>query len=112
LTRRLAAEGRLHEGHDVHPEGRGDQCAQGGLNFEPLRPREEILDDYRRVLERIYDPRAYCERVERLISLLPRDGKLQAEYSEDDFRRRHGIETVRRIVSYHPEYRDILWSTF
>lgn len=112
LTRRLAAEGRLHEGHDVHPEGRGDQCAQGGLNFEPLRPRQEILDDYRRVLERIYDPRAYCDRVERLISLLPRDGKLQAELPDDDFRRRHGIETVRKIVNYHPAYRDVLWSTF
>lgn len=112
LTRRLSAEGRLHEGHDVHPEGRGDQCAQGGLNFEPLRPRREIFADYQRVLERIYDPKAYCERVERLISLLPRDGKLQQELPDDDFRRRHGIETVRKIVSYYPQYRDVLWSTF
>lgn len=112
LTRRLAAEGRLHEGHDVHPEGRGDQCAQGGLNFEPLRPRKEILDDYRRVLERVYDPRAYCARVERLISMLPKDGPHQQELPEGDFRRRHGIETVRKIVNHHPEYRDVLWSTF
>lgn len=112
LTRRLAAEQRLHPGHDVHPEGRGDQCAQGGLNFEPLRPREEILGDYQRVLTRIYDVRAYCARVERLITMLPKDGPLQQDLPEDDFRRRHGIEAVRRIVSHHPEFRDVLWQTF
>jgi hypothetical protein len=111
MTRRLIRERRLHDGHEFHPEGRGDQCVQG-LNFETARPRVEILNDYRQVIERIYDPAAYCSRVEHLISRLNSSGKLQHEYKPDDFRRRHGIETVRRIVSHVPEWRDLLWSTF
>ena len=92
-------------------EGGGDQCVQG-LNFETLRPRREIFDDYRQVLERIYDPAVYCGRVERLIGRLKWTGKLQQEYAPDHFRRRHGIKWVGRIVSQFPEWRDLLWTTF
>jgi hypothetical protein len=111
MTRRLISERRLYEGHDFHPEGRGDQCVQG-LNFDTVRPRREIFEDYRRVLERIYEPAAFCRRVERLIGRLQWSGKLQQEFAPDDFRRRHGIESVRRIVSQFPEWRDLLWATF
>jgi hypothetical protein len=111
MTRRLISERRLHDGHDVHPDGRGDQCMQG-LNFETLRARGEILEDYCQVLRRIYEPAAYCARVERLIARLKWRGKTQQEYAADDFRRRHGIEAVRRIVSHFPEWRDLLWTTF
>jgi radical SAM superfamily enzyme YgiQ (UPF0313 family) len=111
MTRRLIREHRLHEGHDYHPDGRGDQCVQG-LNFETVRARREILEDYCRVLRRIYEPAAYCARVERLIARLKWTGKPQQEYPVDDFRRRHGIESVRRIVSHVPEWRDLLWTTF
>ena len=83
-----------------------------GLNFETLRPRQEILEDYCRVLRRIYEPAAFCGRVERLIGGLKWTGKPQQEYAADDFRRRHGIESVRRIVSHFPEWRDLLWTTF
>ena len=83
-----------------------------GLNFETLRPRQEILEDYCRVLRRIYEAAALCGRVERLIGRLKWTGKPQQEYAADDFRRRHGIESVRRIVSHFPEWRDLLWTTF
>jgi radical SAM superfamily enzyme YgiQ (UPF0313 family) len=111
MTRRLITEERLYEGHDFHPEGRGDQCVQG-LNFDTIRPRRDIYEDYCNVLKRIYDPAAYCERVENLISRLNWSGKEQREYATDNFRRKHGIDTVRRIVSMYPEWRDQLWSTF
>jgi len=111
MTRRLISEQRLHDGHDFHPAGRGDQCTQG-LNFETVRARRDILEDYCRVLRRIYEPAAFCARVERLIARLKWTGKSQQEYAADDFRRRHGIETVRRIVSHYPEWRDVLWTTF
>jgi radical SAM superfamily enzyme YgiQ (UPF0313 family) len=111
MTRRLTSERRLYQGHDFHPEGRGDQCVQG-LNFDTTRPRREILEDYRRVLERIYEPAAYCRRVEHVIGRLKWSGRLQQDYPADDFRRRHGIESVRRIVSHFPEWRDLLWATF
>jgi hypothetical protein len=111
MTRRLISERRLHDGHDFHPDGRGDQCMQG-LNFETVRARREILEDYCQVLRRIYEPTAYCARVERLIARLNWSGKTQQEYAADNFRRRHGIESVRRIVSHFPEWRDLLWATF
>jgi hypothetical protein len=111
MTRRLISEHRLHDGHDFHPDGRGDQCIQG-LNFETVRARREILEDYRQVLTRIYEPAAFCGRVERLIARLKWMGKPQQEFAADNFRRRHGIESVRRIVSHVPEWRDLLWTTF
>lgn len=83
-----------------------------GLNFETLRARREILEDYCQVLRRVYDPVAYCTRVERLIGRLKWSGKTQQEYAADNFRRRHGIESVRRIVGHFPEWRDLLWTTF
>ncbi|HXX94073.1 MAG TPA: B12-binding domain-containing radical SAM protein, partial [Planctomycetota bacterium] len=69
LTRRLAAAGRLHENFDVAPEGVGDQCT-AGLNFDPCRPREEILRDYLKVVETIYTPEAYFGRVLKVGRLL------------------------------------------
>jgi len=70
LSRRLEAEGRLHAGSD-RPDGvkDADQCTSG-LNFTTLRPRHEILEDYRRVLRKIYEPRAFFERVGRMAQQL------------------------------------------
>jgi radical SAM superfamily enzyme YgiQ (UPF0313 family) len=62
LTRRLAAAGRLHENFDVAPEGHGDQCT-AGINFDPCRPRVDILKDYLNVVETIYTPERYFSRV-------------------------------------------------
>jgi len=62
LTRRLAAEGRLHENFDVAPEGEGDQCTTG-INFDPCRPRADILRDYLQVIETVYTPERYFARV-------------------------------------------------
>jgi radical SAM superfamily enzyme YgiQ (UPF0313 family) len=57
LTRRLAREGRLLSAEQV-------TCLAdaAGLNFVTLRPRREILADYKTVLEQIYAPDAYFER--------------------------------------------------
>ena len=107
LTRRLVSEHRLYEGHDFHPENTGDQCRRG-LNYETARPRREILDDYRQVLTRIYDPVAYCARVERLIGRLT----WTREPRWSDPRRRKEIETVHRVVNRFPEWRDLLWDTY
>ncbi len=65
LARRLQAEGRLHaDAHSVH-EDDADQCTSG-LNFATRRPRNEMLADYRAVLQRIYSPEAYFGRVRRV----------------------------------------------
>jgi hypothetical protein len=62
LARRLQAEGRLHEGFELQPDGVGDQCT-AGLNFHTLRPRADILRDYLQVIEAIYTPASYFGRV-------------------------------------------------
>lgn len=61
LTRRLETEQRLIP----FAAGVGDQCT-AGLNFKTLRPRKDILQDYKSVLEAIYRPADYFERVRRV----------------------------------------------
>lgn len=66
LTRRLAREGRLPADFDVvTPQTGGDQCS-AGLNFETARPKSEVLRDYIRILQEIYRPDAYFDRVLRM----------------------------------------------
>lgn len=68
LTRRLQREGRLHEAHDTvdhDPYTVGDQTS-GGMNFETLRPRAEVLGDFHAVVAQAYTPEAYFGRVRRM----------------------------------------------
>jgi radical SAM superfamily enzyme YgiQ (UPF0313 family) len=58
LTRRLEKERRLLP----FEKNKGDQCT-GGLNFITLRPRRDVLADFRTVLKGVYDPVAYFGRV-------------------------------------------------
>jgi radical SAM superfamily enzyme YgiQ (UPF0313 family) len=59
LTRRLEKEGRMLP---TLSDSKGDPL-NGGLNFVTLRPRRDILRDYKAVLENIYHPDAFFERV-------------------------------------------------
>ncbi len=69
LTRRLKKEGRLHENFDVAVATDGDQCT-AGLNFEPLRPRIEILRDYLKIIETTFAPKSYYGRVRKTAKML------------------------------------------
>jgi radical SAM superfamily enzyme YgiQ (UPF0313 family) len=71
MTRRLEREGRLFPGYDAVLPERGDQCT-AGLNFVPARPRRDILQDYKEVLERIYAPAAFFHRLKRVAQALRR----------------------------------------
>jgi radical SAM superfamily enzyme YgiQ (UPF0313 family) len=112
LTRRLAREGRLHDGHDVMQEDRvGDQCMIG-INYEPARPLRDILGDYKRILERVYEPTAYARRVERLISRLDFNNR-PTELAADDRRRRvMSFETARRVIDRLPGGSDVFGKVF
>jgi radical SAM superfamily enzyme YgiQ (UPF0313 family) len=111
LTRRLAREGRLHADHDIAATTGGDQCTTG-LNFDTLRPLRDILDDYRRILERIYDPAAYAARLDRLVELLDRLGRSR-DLPEGDARSKiSALETMHRIVTTIPQAREPFWRTF
>jgi radical SAM superfamily enzyme YgiQ (UPF0313 family) len=63
LARRLEAEGRLHKDFDLQPTDVGDQCT-AGLNFDTLRPRADILRDYLKVVETVYEPESFFARVQ------------------------------------------------
>jgi radical SAM superfamily enzyme YgiQ (UPF0313 family) len=73
LTRRLEREGRLHPGHDVEQDA-PDQCV-AGLNFDPSRPRVDVLSDYLSIIETIYAPKAYFDRVVRIARSLRMHGR-------------------------------------
>ena len=112
LTRRLEREGRLHPGHDIMPAaGAGDQCTRG-VNFDTIRPLRDVLDDYRRILQRVFEPAAYAKRMDRLVSMLDRSGR-RRDLPEGDARRNVGtIETVHKIFNKLPEVREIFWQSF
>ena len=65
LTRRLKKEGRLDADFEVPPDKTACQCV-AGLNFTTLRPRFNILKDFRRVVEEALRPEKYFGRVLRL----------------------------------------------
>ena len=66
LGRRLEKEGRMLPQSYVEQLaelGAGDQCT-AGLNFHTARPRREILLDFKKVLQGVYDLDAYYSRVD------------------------------------------------
>lgn len=111
LTRRLEKESRLHQTPETYLPGSADQCTQG-LNFETLRPRQEILLDYKHILEKIYEPAAYAGRLERLSSMLDNSNRKQQTRAGDSRRRFDGSEMVQRIITNLPEPREVFWPAF
>ncbi|HOV02978.1 MAG TPA: B12-binding domain-containing radical SAM protein [Kaistiaceae bacterium] len=107
LTRRLIREGRLDPGIDLGAIGElgGDQCT-AGLNFTTVRPRRDILTDYRNVLARIYGTQAFFDRNRNLMLRLRRP-KLPTKFQPRTFRR--DAMTVLRmlwwLVARYPEAR-------
>ena len=111
LTRRLEKEGRLHPTPESYPPGAADQCTQG-LNFDTMRPRHEVLLDYKRILEKVYDPAAYAGRLERLSNLLDNSNRRRRTSASDS---RHGVnrlDMLHRIVNNLPEPREIFRPAF
>jgi radical SAM superfamily enzyme YgiQ (UPF0313 family) len=106
LTRRLASEGRLHADLLWDPAAGMDQCTQG-LNFDTLRPRAEILSDYKRVLEKVYEPAAYAKRLQRLARLLGSSNPNRQVRANDSRSKLGGLEVVHRVVSKLPGAQDI-----
>jgi radical SAM superfamily enzyme YgiQ (UPF0313 family) len=110
LTRRLAKEGRLHADLLWDPDAGMDQCTQG-LNFDTLRPRAQIFSDYKRVLEKIYEPAAYGKRLQRLSRLLGPSNPNRQVRANDSRSKLGGLEVVHRVVSRLPGAQDIFRRT-
>jgi radical SAM superfamily enzyme YgiQ (UPF0313 family) len=112
LTRRLAAEGRLHKGHDLMKvEQAGDQCTLG-CNFDTKRPLRDILVDYKAVLQHVFSPAAYAGRLARLAVKLDRSDR-RRDLPDGDVRKTlGGIDSVYKIMQALPEVREPFWKTF
>jgi len=64
LTRRLHKEGRLfEEGSRLRNINTDIDQLTSGLNFITVRPRIDILKDYVRIINYIYNPKHYYERI-------------------------------------------------
>ena len=111
LSRRLSKEGRLHPIPEMVPTGHGDQCTNG-LNFDTLRPRSEILGDYRHILDRIYDPVAFAGRLRRLTDMLDNSAR-RGQMRTTDARRKFGSAAMlHQLMNSVPEPRDLFRETF
>ena len=112
LTKRLQREGRLHEGHGVDVEGRTQDHATAGLNFDTVRPRSTVLRDYQSVIQQIYDPRIYFERVRRTIDQLDCSGINGRLYGASFS---HNLGRLWRflwnVTLHHPGMRGEVWRT-
>ena len=104
-------EGRLHPVPNAAPKEH--QCTHG-LNFDTKRPRREILQDYRDILEKVYDPVAYAGRLNRLIGMLNNASRAhQMKGSHSRSRAGAGnMELVQRLVAKLPEPKRIFWEAF
>ena len=112
LTRRLAKEGRLPPGYEVMRFDRtGDQCTLG-CNFETKRPLREILDDYRTVLENVFDPIAYAGRLSRLAAMLNRSASPLGVHKTSARANLDSIGIAHRIINMLPEGGEPFRATF
>ncbi|MES0880461.1 B12-binding domain-containing radical SAM protein [Roseibium sp. SCP14] len=113
LTRRLAKEGRLHADFatDDPDTVHGDQCT-AGLNFKTVRPREQILADFKTVIERVYGPEAYFERVRKVAEMLDMRGANGSIWGAGFF---HDIKLFGRLILAmtfkETTYRGPFWRT-
>jgi radical SAM superfamily enzyme YgiQ (UPF0313 family) len=110
LTRRLASEGRLHPDLLLDRIAGIDQCTQG-LNFDTRRPRSQILSDYKRVLNDVYDPAAYANRLRRLVGLLGSSHENRRTRAETSKGSLGSLEIVHRILSNLSGAQDIFKRT-
>ena len=68
--------------------------------------------DFRRVLERIYDPNAYAARLSRLAAMLDRSGRPTEIVEGDRRRERLTLDFVYNTLSRVPEAREAFWEVF
>ena len=112
LTRRLRLEGRMFDdpGAMFYEDGGGSCLA--GLNFETKRPREQIVRDFATVLDRVYEPKAYFDRIlraARRMNVRSALGSSDLKAIGRDLRR--WMVLTRNFHRVHPDLVALFWST-
>lgn len=83
LEQRLKSEGRLfEEGTTIKDNNIKIDQMSSGLNFITKRPRIDILKDYVKIIESIYNPVNYYKRLTLMGLSLKRDNKHKPEFIE------------------------------
>ena len=91
--------------------GGGDQCT-AGLNFVTLRPRRDVLADFRAILQTIYDPTAYFARVRHVGRALDRPKLPSAIVWPMVFKELRGLaRTIWAMNVTQPRLRRHFWET-
>lgn len=111
LTRRLTKEGRLHVDADLQPDGVGDQCT-AGINFDPLRPKLDILRDYLTVIETVYRADRYFGRVARVGKHLDSRGRRYKPGIKRWAKELRGFIRMAARMTADSRARGPFWSTF
>jgi radical SAM superfamily enzyme YgiQ (UPF0313 family) len=110
LTRRLEREGRLDADYEIDPKGNAGDYALAGLNFEPIRPRRDILADFAAVMSALYEPNAYFARTRRMILSLKRIDRGITIGLRDSCREFDKFLAIMWQVTRHrPEMRRHVW---
>ncbi|GJE59682.1 B12-binding domain-containing radical SAM protein [Methylobacterium trifolii] len=113
LSRRLEREGRLFDRFRDTMTESGDMCT-AGLNYRTLRPRREIMTDYRDVVAEVYAPAAFFGRVRQMGLMLDRP-MFRARKVFWRNVPRDGLAFLRLCWSMsvrHPELARHFWGTF
>ena len=111
LSRRLEREGRLHEGYEIAPEGVGDQST-AGINFDPVRPRADILRDFLKVIETVYSPEEFFGRVDQLSLVLDSTGRKFRPGLKPWFAELRGFFKMSARLGVAAETRRYFWRVF
>ena len=110
LTRRLEKEKRLLPFSNAE-SSQGDQCT-AGLNFITLRPRRDILLDYKQVLENIYEPAAFFARVRHVGNALrPLDVNSKFDLAVTAQELGFLFRLIWRMTVTRPDLRPHFWRT-
>jgi radical SAM superfamily enzyme YgiQ (UPF0313 family) len=110
LTRRLAREGRLNKDFDRALDEAGDQCL-GGLNYETLRPREDIYKDFLEILYEAYKPEQYFKRIRRLVFYLDCTKKRLNLPLKKRLKDLQGFLRLIKAMGIKAPYRKQFWQT-
>lgn len=110
LNRRLRKEGRLSESFLEEADTIGDQCT-GGLNFQTIRPRRDIMRDYKAVLESVFAPKSFFARLRHIIDVLERPALPHKVNVREEARNlRTLFRLVVEITFRRPEMRREFWA--
>ncbi len=110
LTRRLAREGRLNENFDKAWNDAGDQCLFG-LNYDTLRPREDIMRDFKQILIEAYNPERYFKRIRQLVPLLDCSKKKLSLPLKAHMKNLRGFLKLILAMGIRAPYRRHFWGT-